>query len=127
MILAVQKAIVAMGAAMVAENSGIKDKKKLLQYLYTNPEKLAEKLSKFIKNSKGGAMPLVALKGTGQGYYYSMQRKSLVRVCRGDEFYLLPWTDTEEKNRCYVYTHHNWMTGCILRVFKSDIEYIGFN
>ena len=120
-------AIIAMGAAMVAENSGIKDKKKLLKYLYTNPEKLAIKLTKFIQDSDGSAMPLVVLKGTGQGYYYSMQHKKLVRICRSGEYYLLPWKDAENKGRCYIYTHHNWMMGCILRVFKDDIEYIGFN
>ena len=122
-----QQAIVTMGAVMVAENSGIKDKKKLLKYLYTNPEKLALKLSKFIKDSKGKAIPLVTLKGTGQGYYYSMQYKRLVRVCRGGEYYLLPWSDTDDKDKCYIYTHYNWMMGCILRVFKSDIEHVGFN
>ena len=35
---------------MVAENSGIKNNAKLLEHLYTNSEKLAIKLAKYMKN-----------------------------------------------------------------------------
>ena len=112
---------------MVAENSGIKNKTKLLKFLYTNPDKLAVKLAQFVKDSDGIALPLIKLKGKGQGYYFSMNSKKLIRVCRNGEFYLLPWKDEQDKNRCYVYTHHNWMVGCILHVYRTDIEFIGFN
>jgi hypothetical protein len=112
---------------MVAENSGIKNKAKLLEHLYTNPEKLAMKLAKFTEDSDGNGLPLVKLKGTGQGYYLAMNSKKMMRVCRDGEFYLLPWSDPEDKSRCYIYTHHNWMTGCILHVYRDDIEFVGFN
>ena len=111
---------------MVAANSGIKDKEKLIKYLYTNPDKLALKLMNYIKDGDGNSMPLVKLKGTGQGYYQSVNHKRLIRVSRDAEFYLLNWA-SPEKGRCYVYTHYNWMIGCIFHVFEDDIEYIGFN
>tara|TARA_R100000808_G_scaffold19159_1_gene41711 strand:- start:276 stop:614 length:339 start_codon:yes stop_codon:yes gene_type:complete len=112
---------------MVAQNSGIKDKEKLKKYLYTNPDKLALKLLQFTKDKKGHALPHVKLKGTGQGYYYSINHKRLIRASRDAEFYLLPWDDGEDDRRCYIYTHYNWMVGCIFRVFKSDIIHLGDN
>jgi len=119
--------MMAKEAMVVAANSGIKDKKKLLKYLYKNPAKLAEKLTKFMQSSDGFALPMVKLKGQGQGYYMSMNDKKLIRVSRDAEFYLLPWKHKTNKDRCYVYTHYNWMTGCILDVFRNDIEFIGGN
>ena len=112
---------------MVAENSGIKDKKKLMKYLYTNPDKLALKLSQFIKDKEGNALPPVKIKGTGQGYYFSINHKKLIRVSRDAEFYLLPWANIEDDRKCYVYTHYNWMIGCIFLVYKTDIRHIGSN
>ena len=110
---------------MVAENSGIKNKAKLMAYLYKNPTKLAIKLSKFIKSSDG-PLELVKLKGEGQGYYYSIQDKKLIRTCRDAEFYILPWAD-EDESKCYIYTHYNWMVGCIFKVNKEEIEYLGYS
>ena len=112
---------------MVAENSGIKDKKKLLKYLYDNPSKLAYKLRKFMEDDDGNALPLVQLKGSGQGYYHSLSDKKLIRVSRDAEFYLLPWTHRTDPKRCYIYTHYNWLTGCIFDVFVDDIIFIGAN
>ena len=112
---------------MVAENSEIKDKKKLMRYLYTNPDKLALKLLQFIKDKEGHALPQVRIKGTGQGYYYSINHKKLIRVSRTAEFYLLPWLYEDDDRKCYIYTHYNWMVGCIFLVYKSDIEHIGSN
>ncbi len=114
-------------ATVVAENSGIKDKKKLLKYLYENPTKLAIKLAKFMQSNEGEALPVVRLKGEGQGYYQSVNDKKLIRVNRNSEFYLLPWKHKTNEDRCYVYSHHNWMTGCIFDVFWDDIEFIGGN
>ena len=116
-----------MGEAMLAENSGIKDKKKLMRYLYRNPVKLALKLSTFLKDSDGTALDPVKLKGEGQGYYYSMNDKKFVRVNRNSEFYLLPWKDKNNEEKCFIYTHHNWLVGCILSVYKKDLEYLGYN
>ena len=112
---------------MVAEDSGIKDKTKLLKYLYANPEKLAIKLAKFIKDKEGNALPQVRIKGEGQGYYHSINHKKLIRVSRTAEFYLLPWINESDDRKCYIYTHYNWMMGCIFLVYKSDIEHIGSN
>ena len=112
---------------MVAENSGIKDKAKLIKYLYSNPTKLALKLATFLKDKQGNSLPMVKLKGKGQGYYYSMNGKKLIRVSRDGEFYLLPWEDVRNSEKCFIYTHHNWMVGCILNVYKDDIEFIGDN
>ena len=112
---------------VVAASSGIKDKKKLLKYLYENPEKLAAKLTKFMEDDDGFALPLVNLKGEGQGYYMSYSDKKMIRVSRKSDFYLLPWKHKNSKDRCYVYTHYNWMVGCILDVFWDDIEFIGGN
>lgn len=112
---------------VVAENSGISNKKKLLEYLYTNPEKLAYKLLSYMKDDNGYAFSVVKLKGKGQGYYYSVNHKKLIRVNRNAEYYLLAWEDKENKDNCYIYSHHNWMVGCILRVRKSEIVYVGAN
>ena len=114
-------------ARVVAENSGIKDKKKLLRYLYKNPSKLAEKLRKFMEDEDGHALPMVKLKGKGIGYYHSVSDKKLIRVSRDAEFFLLPWAHKTNDKRCYVYTHYNWLTGCIFDVFLSDLEFIGGN
>ncbi len=111
----------------MAENSGIKDKNKLMRYLYKNPKKLAIKLSKFLQDDNGEALAMVSLKGKGQGYYYSIQDKKFVRVCRSSQFYLLPWDDPKDNKRCYIYTHFNWMTGCILKVYKDEIIELGHN
>jgi len=115
----------AMEAMVVVENSGIKDKAKLMAYLYKNPTKLALKLAKFLKSSEGVALEPVRLKGKGQGYYYSVQDKKFVRVSRDAEFYLLPWKNKGDKY--YIYTHYNWLIGCIFRVDKNEIEYLGYN
>jgi hypothetical protein len=119
--------VMAMEVVMVAENSGIKNKEKLLKYLYANPDKLALKLLQFIKDEEGQALPQVKIKGKGQGFYYSINHKRLIRVSRDADFYLLPWGDEEDNRRCYIYTHYNWMIGCIFKVFKSDIEHLGNN
>ena len=119
--------MMAKEAMVVAASSGIKDKKKLLKHLYENPEKLAEKLIKFMQSNEGEALPMVKLKGEGQGYYLSLNDKKLIRVSRSGEFYLLPWKHKNNKDRCYIYTHYNWMTGCIFDVFWNDIYFIGDN
>jgi len=112
---------------MVAvENSGIKDKAKLREYLYKNPKKLATKLAKMVQTKDGDLLQLVRLKGKGPGYYYSVNDKKLILCSRNSEYYILPWVD-EEADRCYVYAHHNWQIGVILKVFKDDIEFLGFN
>ena len=112
---------------MVVENSGIKDKKQFLKYLYENPNKLAEKLRIFMQDSNGNVLPMVMLKGEGQGYYLSLNDKKLIRVSRDADFYLLPWLHKDNKDRCYIYTHHNWLVGCIFDVFWDDISFIGDN
>ena len=118
--------VMAMEAQMVVENSGIKDKAKLREYLYKNPKKLAIKLAQLIQTKQGHLLPPVRLKGKGMGYYYSVNDKELILAPRSGEYYLLPWVD-DEKERCYVYSHHNWQIGIILKVFKDQIEFLGFN
>ena len=114
-------------AAMVAaENSGIKNKAKLREYLYKNPAKLATKLAKMLETSDGDLLHPVRLKGKGPGYYYSVNDKKLILCPRNSEYYILPWADDDE-NRCYVYAHYNWQIGVILKVFKDDIQFLGFN
>ena len=112
---------------MVAKSSGIKNKQRLMKYLYKNPNKLAMKLMQFLKDENGEALPLVTLKGKGQGYYYSMNDKKLVRVVRNGEFYLLPWEHHTDISKCYVYTHFNWLIGCIIVVNKDEIQHVGYN
>jgi len=119
--------IQAVEAAMVSENSGIKDKKKLRQYLYNNPTKLALKLAQFLKDSSNSLLPLVRLKGKGGGYFYSINDKKLIYAARNAEYYLLPWLDEEGEGKCYIYGHHMWFTGVIFKVFKDEIEIIGLN
>jgi len=112
---------------MVAvENSGIKDKEKLREYLYKNPKKLAIKLAQLIQTKEGLLLPPVRLKGHGPGYYYSVNDKKMIFSPRNGEYYLLPWFD-DDKDRCYVYSHHNWQVGVVLKVFKDQIEFLGFN
>jgi len=116
-----------MEAAMVAaENSEIKNKAKLREYLYKNPKKLAGKLAQMLQTKEGDLLQPVRLKGKGPGYYYSINDKKLILCPRNSEYYILPWVDEDER-RCYVYAHHNWQIGVILKVFKEDIEFLGFN
>ena len=116
-----------MGAAMVAaENSGITDKAKLREYLYKNPNKLAVKLAKMLSTKEGELLPPVRLKGKGGGYFYSLNDKRLIYAPRNSDYYLLPWLD-EDTERCYVYSHSTWQIGVILKVFKDQIEFLGFN
>jgi len=111
---------------MVTENSGIKDKAKLREYLYKNPQKLAIKLAQLIQTKQGNLLPPVKLKGKGTSYYYSVNDKRFILSPRSAEYYLLPWFDDDEE-RCYIYSHHNWQIGVILKVFKDQIEFLGFN
>ena len=103
---------------MVTKNSGISDKKKLLGFLYKNPDKLAIKLAKFLYSEEESLEP-VKFKAKGQGYYYSVNDSKLIRVCRDGDFYLLPWVDKVNNKKCYIYTHYNWMVGRILNVYKT--------
>ena len=57
----------------------------------------------------------------------SIQEKRFLLVARDEEFYLLPWEHKENKEKCYVYSHYNWMTGRIFSVYRDDIELIGLN
>ena len=111
---------------VAAENSGIKNKAKLREYLYRNPIKLAQKLQKFLQSDDGTRLPPVKIKGKGMGYYYSHNDKKFVSVPRDGEYYLLPWI-AEDPKECYIYTHYTWMIGMILKVNKDEIQHIGFN
>ena len=116
-----------MEAAMVAaESSGIKNKAKLREYLYKNPDKLAQKLAQFLKDDDGTLLKPVIFKGKGVGYYYSHNDKRFIHCPRQGEYYLLPWA-TDDRDRCYVYSHYSWQIGVILKVFREDIEEVGFN
>ena len=111
---------------VAAENSEIKNKEKLREYLYKNPLKLAEKLAKFLKDDDGELLEPVKLKGKGMGYYYSYNDKKFIPVPRDGEYYLTPWVDDDPK-KCYIYSHYTWMIGIILKVDRSEIKLIGFN
>lgn len=80
-----------------------------------------------MEDEEGYSLPMVQLKGEGQGYYLSVSDKKLIRVNRKSEFFLLPWKHKTDDKRCYIYSHYNWMTGCIFDVFIDDIEFIGGN
>ena len=112
---------------MLAENSGIKDKAALRAYLYKNPAKLALKLSKFIKDEEGHALLQVRIKGDGGGYFYSINDKAFKYASRSAEYYLLPWADPEDPEKCYIYGHYVWMVGVIFKLRKEDIEFLGDN
>jgi len=125
--MAVVTVIAAMEAAMVAaENSEIKKKAKLREYLYKNPVKLAQKLAKFLQNDDGTLLEPVKLKGKGMGYYYSHNDRRFIPAPRDGEYYLLPWA-SDDPSECYIYTHYTWMIGVILKVNKDEIQHIGFN
>ena len=125
--MAVDTAAVEMEAAMEAvENSNIKDKAKLREYLYKNPTKLAQKLAQFLQRKDGTLLQPVKLKGSGGSYYYSINDKKFIWAPRDGEYYLLPWID-DNKEKCYVYSHSNWQVGVILKVFKDEIKFLGFN
>lgn len=111
---------------VAAENSEIKNKAKLREYLYKNPKKLAAKLAKMLQTKDGDLLQPVKLKGKGPGYYYSLNDKRLILCPRNSEYYILPWAD-EDNRRCYVYAHSSWQIGIILKVFKDDIIFLGFN
>ena len=114
---------------MVAvENSGISDKEKLRELLYRNPDKLAIKLLQFLADENGEPLLLARIKGTGEGgYFYSIQEKKLIYAPRNAEYYLLNWMDPENPDKCYIYGHHVWSRGVILRLFKDEIEILGYN
>ena len=111
---------------VAAENSGIKNKEKLREYLYKNPKKLALKLAKMIQTNDGTLLEPVKIKGKGIGYYYSHNDRGFIPVPRDSEYYLLPW-QAEDPRECYIYSHHNWFSGVILKVNKDEIEHVGFN
>jgi hypothetical protein len=116
-----------MEAAMVAaENSEIKNKAKLREYLYKNPTKLAEKLAKYLQDDNGELLPPVKLKGKGIAYLYSHNDRKFIPAPKNAEYYLTPWVDDDPKV-CYIYTHYNWMVGVIFKVNRDQIQHIGFN
>lgn len=111
---------------VAAENSEIKKKAKLREYLYKNPIRLAEKLQKFLQNEDGDLLPAVKIKGKGYKYFYSYyDKKNILCPCNG-EYYLMPWVD-EDPNVCYVYTHYKWMIGAVLKIKTDDMIFLGFN
>jgi len=112
---------------MVTKNSGISDKNKLLCFLYKNPDKLALKLAKFLQDPNGTSLEPVKFKKSGQGYYYSVNDRKLIRISRDSDFYLLSWEDKNDNRKCFIYTHYSWMIGRIFNVYKDDLEFIGFN
>ncbi len=125
--MAVATAIVTMEAAMVAaENSEIKNKAKLREYLYKNPKKLAMKLQNFLKSDEGELLQPIKIKGTGIKYLYSHYDKKFVPCPCDGEYYLMHWVD-EDPDVCYVYSHYKWMTGIVLKVRRQEINFIGFN
>jgi hypothetical protein len=111
---------------VAAENSDFKNQAKLREYLYKNPVKLAIKLAKFLQNDNGEMLEPVRLKGSGIGYYYSYNDKRFIPAPRNSEYYLVPW-DSEDPTKCYIYTHYTWMVGVILKVDKSEVQYLGGN
>ena len=111
---------------VAAENSGIKNKDKLKEYLYKNPIKLAEKLAKMLQTDSGELLEPIKIKGKGKGYYYSYKDKRFVSVPRDGEYYLIPWQD-EDPEKCYIYSHYTCMVGIILKIDRSEIQHIGFN
>lgn len=116
-----------MEAVMVAaENSGIKDKSKLKEYLYKNPDKLAGKLAELLEDNHGNLLQPVNFKGSSSSYYYSLNHKRHILCPHQGEYYLLNWIE-DDKERCYVYSHYTWQMGVILKVFKDQIEFLGFN
>ena len=116
-----------MEAAMVAaENSEIKNKAKLREYLYKNPKKLAMKLQNFLKSDEGELLQPVKIKGTGIKYFYSYYDKRFVPCPCNSEYYLMHWLD-EDPDVCYVYSHYKWMMGVVLKVKRQEIKFIGFN
>ena len=115
-----------MEAQMVTEGSGIKDKAKLRKYLYKNPAKLALKLAKLLQDKEGNLLQPVRLKNSSNIYSYSMNDKKFVLTPKNGEYYLLP-LNSDDPYKCYIYCHYSWQIGNIFRVFKSDIELLGFN
>ena len=125
--MVVDMAIIVMEAAMVAaENSDFKDKKKMREFLYQNPDKLGVKLQKFLINNNGELLEPVRLKGNGTTYRYSYYEKKHIPCPSNSEYYLLNWK-AEKDDECYVYTHYNWMMGAVLKVKKDDLIFLGFN
>lgn len=116
----------AEATVLATMGSGISDKTKLRKYLYKNPNKLALKLASLLQTKEGELLQPVRLKGSGMTYCYSYNDKKFILAPKDGEYYLLPWI-SEEKDRCFVYCHSQWQIGVIFRVFKEDIQFIGFN
>jgi len=112
---------------MVAENSSIKNKEKLKSYLYRNPDKLAQKLSQLLKDDDGFLLEPVKLKDNSNNYCYSINLKRFVYIPKSAELYLLPYSCPEDPRKCYVYSHSNWQTGVVYKIYIKDLERIGFN
>jgi hypothetical protein len=111
---------------VAAESSEIKNKAKLREYLYKNPVKMAEKLAKMLQNVDGTLLEPVRLKGKGLGYYYSHNDKKFIPVPRDGEYYYVPW-QADDPNECYIYGHHCWFIGVVLKVPRDEVQFIGFN
>ena len=71
---------------VAAENSGIKNKAKLREYLYKNPTKLASKLANFMQNDNGELLEPVKIKGSGMKYLYSHYDKKFIPVPLDGEY-----------------------------------------
>jgi len=84
---------------VAAENSGIKDKSKLREYLYKNPTKLALKLAKMLQSDDGVLLTPIKFRGKGIIYCYSYNDKRHIHCPRDGEYYILPWVDEENNKR----------------------------
>ena len=87
---------------------------------------LAKKAAEYLKSKAGNLLPVVHLKGSGLGYYWSVTEKKLVLLPRRAEYYILPW-ETDEKGKKYLFLPTLLTNGTLLKVLEEDIEYLGFN
>ena len=87
---------------------------------------LAQHISKFTTTKGKRALDQVKLKGKGYGFYYSEVSKSLTRIYRSSEMYLLPF-EKDDKGRVSIYVPIGYFGAEVILVSEDEIEFIGFN
>ena len=94
---------------------------------FANYIKLAARMAGYIKSKQGECLYTVKIKGTGNGFYYSLSDKEFVWINKGSDLYWVDHIPKDEKGRYCLFAPHTFGIGVILLVPEEEIEWIGLN
>ena len=89
-------------------------------------QKTASKIAKLLEENTQNMLKAVKIRGSGDGFYYSVSHKSFIKMPKFSEMYLLP-IEKDENNNYYVFSNYLFKSGAIIIVHEDELEMIGYN